>query len=192
MRIAYVAVLTFVLGYVVPCGLAQSPTDEGVQDAIQRGADYLLQGLPAVEVTRLADDRLKGLTKGRVTHEHLSLQLEAVLNRFHVPLAPSSAPSNSYTWTKDKRGNVGAIFIRVEATSYADGMATATVTLDVSEFATLKRDPSRGLGATVWSDKLEVDSAAEPQKGFRDAIAELGRRFALAYLAANSAGRAND
>lgn len=164
------------LGY----GQTSSPDP---QDVVQQSAEYLLKGLPAVKICGAhLEDYVKRYSLGALTLEQLYEELEVVLKRYHVPLAPIAQRRNCIV-----KDNTGIIMLLSRIIGYPGDAATIlTLRLEVSEGSVLKRDSSRTATVIDWDDEQEIDSpATNARYQFLEAVDQLGQRFALAYLAAN-------
>jgi hypothetical protein len=115
-----------------------------------------------------------------VTEEKLLSELEATLNRFHVPLVKGPQRGPQF------KDGVGGIMVLVSNDSYpGNGYVRTILQLRVEEKATLKRNPSLSVEAILWESEQEVNFPSDDSKNkFGEAIRTLAERLALAYLGA--------
>jgi hypothetical protein len=157
-----------------------SQTTEDPRDVQQHTADYLLKGLPTMEVFRgvhPGGDDIKEFSHGAIDREHVLTELEVVLRRYHIPLAPG---------TPTIKDSVGTIWVLSRTEVGPGNNASFTLHIQVCEAATLKRNPALKVSVVLWDDEQEIDSLQVDSKSrFLEGIRELGQRLALAYLSAN-------
>jgi hypothetical protein len=163
-------------------GVCLGQAKKDPHDVMQYTAEYFLKGLSSVQVCPLAseEDPIKQFSMSAITLSDIRRELVRVLKRSHVPVSVSSAACV-------QKDDNGIVFLLSRTTGKpGDSAAVFTLSLRVCEPVLLKRDPSRKVVTVDWDDEQQIDAPSNNAKErFQEAIRQLGKRFALAYLAAN-------